>query len=151
MITIKAGCILINMETKRIALVCRKGEFSFPKGHLEEGEKIEECAIRETIEETGHECHLIKEIAKINYFNETQLISEERAEMICYMFCHKYKIENSLENSDKIIGIFKEDEIVDIKNDLSTIKDIYDQITIQMDQYLEMDRRERKDNERNER
>lgn len=71
MITIKAGCILINMETKRIALVCRKGEFSFPKGHLEEGEKIEECAIRETIEETGHECHLIKEkeIAKINYSN----------------------------------------------------------------------------------
>lgn len=94
---------------------------------------------------------VVKEIAKINYFNETQLISEERAEMICYMFCHKYKIENSLENSDKIIGIFKEDEIVDIKNDLSTIKDIYDQITIQMDQYLEMDRRERKDNERNER
>lgn len=71
MITIKAGCILINMETKRIALVCRKGEFSFPKGHLEEGEKIEECAIRETVEETGHECHLIKEkeIAKINYSN----------------------------------------------------------------------------------
>lgn len=71
MITIKAGCILINMETKRIALVRRKGEFSFPKGHLEEGEKIEECAIRETVEETGHECHLIKEkeIAKINYSN----------------------------------------------------------------------------------
>ena len=94
---------------------------------------------------------MVKEIAKINYFNENQLISEERAEMICYMFCHKYNIENSLENSDKLISIFKGDEIVNIKNDLSTIKDIYDQITIQMDQYLEMDRRERKDNERNER
>ena len=94
---------------------------------------------------------VVKEIAKINYFNENQLISEERAEMICYMFCHKYNIENSLENSDKLISIFKGDEIVNIKNDLSTIKDIYDQITIQMDQYLEMDRRERKDNERNER
>lgn len=71
MITIKAGCILINKETKKIALVCRKGEFSFPKGHLEKGEKIKECAIRETIEETGHECHLIKEkeIAKIHYSN----------------------------------------------------------------------------------
>lgn len=69
MITIKAGCILINKKSKKIALVRRKGEFSFPKGHLEKGEKIEECAIRETIEETGHECHLLKEIAKINYSN----------------------------------------------------------------------------------
>src|SRR5699024_9531130 len=71
MITIKAGCILINMETKKIALVCRKGEFSLAKGHIEESEKIEECAIRETVEETGHEWHLIKEkeITKINYSN----------------------------------------------------------------------------------
>lgn len=69
MIVIKAGCILINKKTRKIALVCRRGEFSFPKGHLERGEKIEECAIRETIEETGHECHLLKEkeIAKIYY------------------------------------------------------------------------------------
>lgn len=38
-------------------------------GHLEEGETIIECAIRETIEETGHKCHLLcdKEIAKIEY------------------------------------------------------------------------------------
>ena len=69
MITKKAGCILINKETKKIALVCRKGEFSFPKGHLEKGETIEECAIRETTEETGYDCHFInnKPIAKINY------------------------------------------------------------------------------------
>ena len=69
--TVKAGCILINKDTKEIALVRRKGEFSFPKGHLENGEAIKDCAIRETVEETGHECHLIgeKEIAKINYSN----------------------------------------------------------------------------------
>ena len=71
MITVKSGCILINKETKKIALVCRNGEFSFPKGHLKDRETIRECAIRETLEETGHECHLIgeKEIAKINYSN----------------------------------------------------------------------------------
>ena len=45
MITKKAGCILINLETKKIALVNRKNEYSFPKGHLEEGEKFEECEI----------------------------------------------------------------------------------------------------------
>lgn len=31
----KAGCILINYSTKKVALVCRNNEYSFPKGHLE--------------------------------------------------------------------------------------------------------------------
>ena len=67
--TIKAGCILVNLETKQIALVCRDGSYSFPKGHMESGETKQECAVRETVEETGHKCHLIsqKEIAIINY------------------------------------------------------------------------------------
>lgn len=56
----KAGCILINMKNKKIALVLRKGEYSFPKGHLEEMETIKECAKRETIEETGHEVEILR-------------------------------------------------------------------------------------------
>ncbi len=39
---LKAGCILYNKETQKIALICRDGEFSFPKGHLEKGETIED-------------------------------------------------------------------------------------------------------------
>ena len=59
MIIKKAGCILVNLENKKIALVLRKGDYSFPKGHLEDGETIKECAIRETIEETGHEVEIL--------------------------------------------------------------------------------------------
>ena len=67
----KAGCILINIQNKEIALVCRNGKYSFPKGHLEKNETLKECAVRETKEETGHNCHLIQnsEIAVINYKN----------------------------------------------------------------------------------
>ena len=68
MIIKKAGCILVNLENKKIALVLRKGDYSFPKGHLEYGETIKECAIRETIEETGHEVEILgDEIDIIKY------------------------------------------------------------------------------------
>lgn len=115
MITIKAGCILINMETKRIALVCRKGEFSFPKGHLEEGEKIEECAIRETVEETGHECHLIKEkeIAKINYSNP----SGENVENYFFVAMDDGVSKKYINEDDKEETIWK--DFSEIENTLS--------------------------------
>lgn len=34
--TLKAGCFLINRETKEIALIYRKkqNDYSFPKGHV---------------------------------------------------------------------------------------------------------------------
>ena len=56
----KAGCILMNTEDKTIALVLRKQtEYSFPKGHVEEGESLIDCAIRETNEETKRNCEIL--------------------------------------------------------------------------------------------
>ena len=64
----KAGCILINIKEKKIALVLKNGKYSFPKGHLEKGETIIDCARREAIEETGHNIKIIgKEICIIRY------------------------------------------------------------------------------------
>lgn len=67
----KAGCVLINLESKKIGLVYnnKKDDYSFPKGHLEKGETLTECAIRETEEETGRMCHIIldKELDIISY------------------------------------------------------------------------------------
>ena len=69
--TQKAGCILINQETKKIGLVYRKklNDYSFPKGHLEPNETILECAVRETEEETGRKNHLLsdKPFYKLEY------------------------------------------------------------------------------------
>ena len=60
---IKAGCILMNMKDKTIALVYREkfNDYSFPKGHLEEDETLTQCAIRETAEETKRECIILDE------------------------------------------------------------------------------------------
>ncbi len=67
----KAGCILIDISNKKIGLIYRKqyNDYSFPKGHLEPNETLEECAIRETEEETGRRCSIIttEELPIIEY------------------------------------------------------------------------------------
>lgn len=52
--TLKSGCILINKKNKCIGLIYRDNldDITFPKGHLEKGEDLVTCAIRETAEET---------------------------------------------------------------------------------------------------
>lgn len=68
---LKAGTVLINLQNKEICLVYNKDDksYAFPKGHLEKDETLQECAIRETEEETGHTCSLIneKEIGILKY------------------------------------------------------------------------------------
>lgn len=49
---IAAGGIVEN-EQEEILLQFRKGKWDLPKGKLDEGETIEECAVREVEEETG--------------------------------------------------------------------------------------------------
>jgi len=49
---VAAGGIVENEEGK-ILLQYRRGKWDLPKGKLDEGETIEECAVREVEEETG--------------------------------------------------------------------------------------------------
>ncbi len=50
---VQAGGGLVQNEKKEILLIFRKGKWDLPKGKLDEGESLEDCAVREVEEETG--------------------------------------------------------------------------------------------------
>lgn len=49
---IAAGGLVLNDEGK-LLMMFRRGVWDLPKGKLDKGEKIEDCALREVKEETG--------------------------------------------------------------------------------------------------
>jgi len=42
--------------------------WTFPKGHLEDGETSKEAALREVEEETGFRCEIVKPFDRVHYF-----------------------------------------------------------------------------------
>ncbi len=49
---IAAGGLVTNQKGE-LLMIFRRGKWDLPKGKLDEGERIEECALREVEEETG--------------------------------------------------------------------------------------------------
>lgn len=49
---IAAGGLVTN-DNKELLMIFRRGKWDLPKGKLDKGETIEECAVREVEEETG--------------------------------------------------------------------------------------------------
>lgn len=84
MATIKAGCYLIDVNKKMIALIYREkqNDYSFPKGHVEDGEDIMTAAIRETAEETKRIAVIVKEFEP--YLEE--YVTPKGEECACFMF-----------------------------------------------------------------
>jgi 8-oxo-(d)GTP phosphatase len=76
---LKSGVILLRPGTSELEclLVYREShnDYSFPKGHVEEGESLEQAAIRETTEETGLTPILKQQLANLTYTNSKASIS----------------------------------------------------------------------------
>jgi len=50
---VQAGGGLVTNEKDEILMIFRRGMWDLPKGKLDKGEKLEDCAVREVTEETG--------------------------------------------------------------------------------------------------
>lgn len=44
-----------------------RGDWTFPKGKLDDGETFEQAALREVREETGMSCHVVRFVGTTNY------------------------------------------------------------------------------------
>jgi 8-oxo-dGTP pyrophosphatase MutT (NUDIX family) len=50
---IKAGGGLVENEKREVLFIFRRGKWDLPKGKLDPGERLSDCAMREVKEETG--------------------------------------------------------------------------------------------------
>ena len=78
-------CVMIrNLKTNEILVQNRKRKYlgwSLPGGHVEKGESIYDCAVREVKEETGLDVHSLKYCGVVHWVNRE---TDER--YTCYMY-----------------------------------------------------------------
>ncbi len=128
MATIKGGSILINKETKKIALIYRpsKDDYSFPKGHIEPGEGVKTGAVRETIEETYRNVKLLKE--EPIYTNRYVTDLGEDVECYFYLTEDLGEFEGDIDEKDREICQWFEIDEVREKLTYDDLKELWDDI-----------------------
>ena len=123
MATLKAGTILVNIENKKIGLIYRKDKigYEFPKGHLEEGETLEECAIRETEEETGRKNHIVEELETVRYVTS----KGEDVELHFYIAIDDGETNKNIVEEDREENIWVELDEVENKLTFNNLKSVW--------------------------
>ena len=65
------GIVMRFVPGGRVEIACiyreARGDWTFPKGKLDEGETFEQAALREVHEETGMVCHVMRFVGTTNY------------------------------------------------------------------------------------
>jgi 8-oxo-dGTP pyrophosphatase MutT (NUDIX family) len=67
---VRAGTIIVDFRTRKLLIIqCYHKLWGLPKGHVESGETVEQCAVRETFEETGIRIELNDLMNKYTIYN----------------------------------------------------------------------------------
>lgn len=87
------------------------------------------------------------EIAKMNLYENTNELDTDKADCIGYMICKKYGIEAPVESLDRLSNKYSSMEKQDIANDLTSMKEVAQEMNTRMGQYLDDKRKELKNKE----
>ncbi len=91
---IASGPVIIE-NGKLLVTKDKKDDFyKIPGGTLEEGESLEECAVRELMEETGFSCRIIKKLNTMYLNKNPKTLEKMRIELYHYSAKLNEKVEN---------------------------------------------------------
>lgn len=97
----EAGTVLYRRLNDEIQFLVihrnKQGDWTLPKGHVEESETLEECALRELSEETGWSGRVIGSVGEINY-----QYSEKDTNLIRRVNVQYFLVEPIIEDSSLI-------------------------------------------------
>lgn len=126
-VVIKAGGGIVRNEQGEILLILRKGKWDLPKGKLDAGETIEECAVREVKEETGLSLVTLEKPAGITYHSYvekgTRMLKESHWFEMTSDSAQKL-IPQTEEDISEIKWVAKEDLSEYLKNSYATIENV---------------------------
>jgi len=126
----KAGCVVFSEDNPNKVLVIyneKNGDYGFPKGHVEKGESFEDCALRETKEETGLNVKLSKlfGVAKYKTVNGKSVIAKYFTAVASESakFAPESKIVPQWVDINEVKGVLSRQHIVNMyENNVSKIK-----------------------------
>ena len=125
---IKAAGGVVYNQKKELLMIFRNGKWDLPKGKLETGESIEECAIREVQEECG-----VNNLQIISKLSDTYHTYELNGEMVLkhtfwFRMTTKFEGELSPQTKEGITKVewVKQDEIAErLKNAYANLVELF--------------------------
>lgn len=117
------GCIIFNGDNDVLLLKMNDGHWSFPKGHVEDGETELDTAYREVIEETGIKCIIIDGFRRINSYSPKKNVIKDVVFFVAESYTTNIKIQLEEVSSADFYSIDVARKLITFKTDLIIFND----------------------------